>query len=73
MNLRIGPQSDEDRTRRITVNGINYVFKAHDPYGFWQITCLKINKTLDGQYTTLTEAEKAAEAHSTSLNKKKEA
>ena len=69
--LKIGPQSEDtnDRLRRLEFNGIKYIMKAHDPYGFWKITCLKINKTLEGQYTSLSEATKAAQIHSNSLGK----
>jgi hypothetical protein len=70
MNLRIGPQPEEDRTRREEYNGFKYILKASDPYGFWRITSLKLNKTLDGQYTTYSEAAKAAEVHSNTLGVK---
>lgn len=69
MKLNIGPQPEEDRTRRETIDGINYVLKASDPYGFWSITCLKNNRALNGVYTTLSEALKAAKSYSAELNK----
>lgn len=72
--LTIGPKPDEDRTRRQVINGLEFILKAYDPYGFWKVTCVKPNYTLPGQFTSLTEAVKAATNYSNSLPKiKKEA
>ena len=60
--ITIGPANDE-RKQEFEHNGIKYILKAYDPYGFIKITCLKINKTLDGYYTSFTEAKKAAIQH----------
>lgn len=70
-NIKIGPQGDEDRARRETFDGIPFHFKASDPYGFWKITCLKTNKNLPGQFTSINEAYKAAQFHAIDLNKNK--
>ncbi len=68
--IRIGPEV-EDRSHRETIEGINYILKASDPYGFWKITCLKTNKNLEGEYTTKTDAMRAATQHALSLNQNK--
>lgn len=69
--ITIGPKNDE-RTREYESNGIKYILKANDPYGFVKITCMKLNKTLDGQYTSFDEAAKAATRHALTFNKPKE-
>lgn len=67
MDLFIGPQPDEERTRDFEHNGYKFKLKAHDPYGFVKITSLTGNKTLDGQYTSFTEAQRAAINHVTNV------
>lgn len=51
------------RSREHVYNGVTYVFTASDPYGMWTIKS-KVGSTSDklsGQFTSLSEAEKAVE------------
>lgn len=71
MQIRIGPQSDEERTRNETIENINFKFKAHDPYGFWRVYCVTTNRSLDGQFSSLLEARKAAAFYAATAEIKK--
>ena len=57
MSLTIGPANPE-RTTDFEFDGWKFKFKAYDPYGFIKVTSLKDQKTLDGQFTSVLEAEK---------------
>lgn len=71
MDLRIGPQPDEERTRNFESEGIKYRMVAKDPYGHVKVTCITKNKNLDGVFTSFLEGEKAAKQHAAKLAQQK--
>jgi len=63
------------RTKEFTHNDVIYVLTANDPYGMWTISSKRgssVSPTLQGQFTSFSEAEKAIVRYHSAAGAKKE-
>jgi len=71
MRMNIGPAND-DRKMDYTYEGVKFILKASDPYGFVKVTDTKKSYTLDEIFTDFEAAKKGIQKYMLNSKKPKE-